>query len=92
MGSRRIGQVRFRAISGDHSGAKIPHLHADIGSGEVVVEFLAQGAVRLSKAHGEPIRGRVTAHELRLVLEAARDTYDELIALWKASQPREIDC
>ncbi len=88
MGSKRVGQVRFRAISGDHSGAAIPHLHADIASGEVVIEFLAGGAVRLSKAHGEPIRGRVTARELRVVLETARDTYDELIALWKVSQPR----
>ena len=86
VGSKRVGQVRFRAISGDHKGARVPHLHADIGSGEVVVEFLAHGAVRLSKAHGEPIRGRVTARELRLVLEAARDAYDELVALWKASQ------
>ncbi len=88
MGSKRVGQVRFRAIWGDHAGAAVPHLHADIGSGEAIVEFLASGAVRLSKAHGEPIRGRVTARELRVVLEAARDTYDELIALWKASQPR----
>ncbi|MGH7708147.1 MAG: DUF4160 domain-containing protein [Vulcanimicrobiaceae bacterium] len=88
MGSKRVGQVRFRAISGDHAGAATPHLHADIGSGEVVVEFLAGRAVRLSKAHGEPIRGQVTARELRLVLETARDTYDELISLWKASLPR----
>lgn len=88
MGSTRVGQVRFRAISGDHSDAKITHLRADIGSGEVVGEFLAQGAVRLSKAHGEPIRGRVTAREVRLVLEASRDAYDQLVALWKASQSR----
>lgn len=83
-----MGRVRFRAISGDHSGAHIPHLHADIGSGEVIVEFLADETVRLSKSHGDPIRGRVTTREVRIVLEAARDSYDELIRLWKASQPR----
>jgi len=86
VGSKRIGQVRFRAISGDHAGASVPHLHADIGTGEVVVEFLLDG-VRLSEAHGAPIRGAVTARELRVVLETARDSYDELLALWKASQP-----
>jgi hypothetical protein len=86
VGSKRIGQVRFRAISGDHAGAAIPHLHADIGSGEVVVELFPDG-VRLSEAHGTPIRGPVTTSELRVVLETARDSYDDLLALWKASQP-----
>jgi len=88
VGSKRIGQVRFRAISREHGGATVPHLHADIGSGEVLIEFLAGGAVGLSKAHGDPIRGRVTARELRIVLETACSAYDELLALWKASQPR----
>ena len=88
MGSRRVGQVRFRAISGDHPGATVPHLHADIGSGEVIIELLPAGAVRLSAAHGDPIRGTVTTHELRIVLETARDAYSDLMNLWKASQPR----
>ena len=88
VGSKRIGQVRFRAISGDHARAAVPHLHADIGSGEVVVELLPDGAVNLSKAHGDPIRGKITVRELRVVLETARDAYEELMSLWKASQPR----
>ena len=87
VGSRRVGQVRFRAISGDHAGAALPHLHADIGSGEVVVEFISGGDVRLSQAHGAPIRGRVTEREIRIVLLAARDEFDALVDLWKASQP-----
>ncbi|MHB1770040.1 MAG: DUF4160 domain-containing protein [Minisyncoccota bacterium] len=87
MGSRRFGQVRFRAISGDHVGAPAPHLHADIGGGEVVIELLPGGAVRLSAAHSDPIRGKVTARELRIVLETARDAHSGLMNLWKASQP-----
>jgi hypothetical protein len=86
VGSRRIGQVRFRAISGDHGGATVPHLHADIGSGEVIVELLPDGSVRLSHAHSASIRGRVTTRELRIVLTTARDAYEELLDLWKASQ------
>ncbi len=86
MGSKRIGQVRFRAISGDDRGASIPHLHADIGSGEVIVEFLPDGTVRLSEAHGDSIRGRVTMNELRIVLETSHESYDTLMLLWKASQ------
>lgn len=45
--------LRFRAISGDHPGSAVPHLHADIGSGEVVIELVPAGAVRLSGAHGD---------------------------------------
>ena len=86
MGSKRIGQVRFRVISGDHAGSAVPHVHADIGSGEVVVELVA-GGVRLSGAHSDPIRGRVTTNELRIVLRTARDSYQQLLELWKESQP-----
>ena len=86
MGSKRIGQVRFRAISGDHAGAALPHLHADIGSGEVIVELSPDGGIRLSQAHGAPIRGRVTMRELRIVLKTASDAQSELMELWKASQ------
>ncbi len=87
MGSARVGQVRFQAISGDHAGASIPHLHAFIGSGEIIVELVDQTA-RLSLAHGTPIRGAVTRNEVRLVLAAAANAYDRLIDLWKESQPR----
>jgi hypothetical protein len=88
VGSVRVGQVRFQAISGDHAGARIPHLHAFVGSGEVVVELLKGGDVRLSAAHGSPVRGVVTAREQRLVLETARDSHKLLVRLWKASQSR----
>jgi hypothetical protein len=54
----------------------------------VVIELLLNGDVRLSQAHGAPIRGTVSARELRIVLETARDHHDALIMLWKASQPR----
>jgi hypothetical protein len=73
-------------ISGDHAGSAVPHVHADIGSGEVIVE-LAAGGVRLSVAHSDRIRGRVTKNELRIVLRTARDSYQELLELWKESQP-----
>ena len=86
MGSRRIGQVRFRIISGDHAASAVPRVHADIGSGEVVVELVA-GGVRLSEAHSDPIRGKVTMRELRIVLRTASDSYQQLLELWKESQP-----
>jgi Domain of unknown function (DUF4160) len=78
--------VLFRVISGDHAGSSIPHVHADIGSGEVIVELVA-GGVRLSNAHLASIRGRVTRNEVRVVLRTASEYYDDLFALWEESQP-----
>lgn len=75
-----------QSLFGDHAGSAVPHLHAYIGSGEVVLE-LVSGGVRLSAAHSEPIRGRVTKNELWSVLRTARDSYQELLELWEASQP-----
>jgi hypothetical protein len=68
-------------------GAELPHLHADIGSGEVIIELLPGGDVRLSRTHGDPVRGKVTARELAIVLETARARYPDLIDLWNASRP-----
>ncbi len=76
----------FKATSGDHAGSTTPHVHGVIGSGEVIVELIA-GEVRLSRAHGTPIRGQVTKREVQIVLATAAEIYDELLALWKASQP-----
>ena len=72
VGSKRIGEVRFQAISGDHPGAPIPHLHAFFGSGEVVIELLLNGDVRLSQAHGAPIRGTVSARATHRTRDCAR--------------------
>jgi len=86
MGSKRVGAVRFQAISGDHRGSAVPHVHAFVGSGEAIVELLANGDARLSLAHGAPIRGTITAHEERTILRAARDHHEALMLLWKVSQ------
>jgi hypothetical protein len=64
MGSKRVGEVRFQAISGDHAGARIPHLHAFIGSGEVIVELLPVKGVRLGSARrADPRHGDVARSE-----------------------------
>jgi hypothetical protein len=83
-----VGEVRFQAFAGDHAGARTAHLHAFTGSGEVVVELLLNGDVRLSQAHGAAVRGTVTSREQRVVLAAARDHHTALMMLWEASQPK----
>lgn len=87
MGSKRIRGVLFRVFSGEHAGAAVPHVHAKIASGELVVELLPQGDIRLSQAHRSSTRGKITESEKRHVLLVARDAYDELVVLWRMSQP-----
>jgi len=87
MGGRRIRGVRFQAYSADHAGAAVPHLHAKIGSGEVIVELLPDGKVRISESHGKPVRGKISSNERHWVLWIAEDAYDDLIILWRRSQP-----
>ncbi len=87
MGSKRVGQVRFMAIPGDHAGSAVPHLHAFIGSGQVVIELLAGNRVGLSTAHALPTRGKVTKNEVRIVLATAHAAFDDLLALWEEAQP-----
>jgi hypothetical protein len=87
MGSRRIGGVRFQALSGDHAGAAIPHLHAFVGGAEVIVELLPDGKARTSHAHRASIYGKVSASDLRRVIRIAEAAYAELIMLWRMSQP-----
>jgi hypothetical protein len=87
VGSAQFGQVLYAAISGDHVGAQLPHVHAYIGCGEAVIE-LDNGVVRLSTAHGEPIRGYLKKNELRRIIRGAVDNYDALLELWRLSQPK----
>jgi hypothetical protein len=87
VGSAQFGQVLYEAISGDHASARLPHLHAYIGSGEAVIE-LDDGVVRLSVAHGAPIRGYLKKSELRRIIHGAVDNYDALLELWRMSQPQ----
>ena len=84
MGSVRLGQTLFAAISGDHIGGRLPHLHAYTGSGEAVIE-LDDGSVRLSAAHGDPIRGCLKKSEVRRIIREAVTNYDVLMALWRLS-------
>ena len=87
MDTIRIRGVRFRAIPGDHVGAAIPHLHAYTAGGEMIIELLPWRAVRASQVHVLATRGKVPVSERRRVLRIAQDAYDELIVLWRTSQP-----
>jgi hypothetical protein len=78
MGTVTVGAVRFHAHSGDHEPR---HVHAKIGSGELVIDLLDDGYVALSTRRNA--RRNVTNSEVRKALNAASAVYAQLIALWE---------
>lgn len=87
MGSARFGGVTFRVYAGEHEGAPVPHVHARFDRGEVVIELLDGGTVRLSNAHHAAIAGIVKRSEIRKAIATAEAAYDLLLAEWKAMHP-----
>jgi hypothetical protein len=80
MGSVRGRGVLFRVQPRDHADAPIPHVHAWIGCGEVVIELMPDRSVRLSAKHPLPVRGDLKRSEVRKALNQAAEYYDTLIA------------
>jgi hypothetical protein len=87
MGSVRFNGVTFRLYAGDHEGAPIPHAHARFDHGEVIIELLDDGTVRLSNAHRVAVLGDVKRSDVRRAIDTAEAAYDLLLAEWKAMHP-----
>jgi hypothetical protein len=83
MGTVRGRGVKFRVYPKDHLPV---HVHAKIGSGEVIVEVQRDGTVRLSTVHRDPVIGDVKDNEIARALEEAARLAKELRAEWKEMQ------
>jgi hypothetical protein len=78
MGTIRVAGIRFFARPLDHDP---PHVHAFTGSGEVIVELLGNGRVRLSD-RDDAVRG-ATLSDVKKSLKAAAAAHSMLFDLWK---------
>jgi hypothetical protein len=78
----QLADVSFKAIPCDDRDLAGAHFHATTGTGEIVFDVYSNGGIILSAAHGDPIRGEVTAPELQAVLNTARLWHAELMLLW----------
>ena len=78
MTSLRVGEVRFRIYPQDHPPR---HVHGFIGAGSVIVDLRTDGTVGLAD-RSDAVR-QVTRSEVRKVLEAAAEGFDQLIAAWE---------
>jgi len=87
----QLADVSFRAIPCDDREISGAHFHARTGLGEIYLDVYANGGVILSAAHGDPIRGTITAPELKAVLNTARLWRSELMLLWTKCWVRTHD-
>jgi hypothetical protein len=90
VGSKLLRGVRFQSYSGDHAGAKVPHVHAHFAEGDVAIELDTESrSVGLSKQHGKggAIDPDVKKRDVRRALNIASREFDALLKLWKDSRP-----
>lgn len=79
MSTVRVGEITFKIYPQDHHPR---HVHAFVGSGEVIIDLHEDGTVRFANRAGGPIRGHITRSETRKVLVAAASAFDRLAQAW----------
>lgn len=80
MSTVRVGAIRFKVYPQDHEPR---HIHAFVGSGEVVLDLRSNGTVALAKRGSGAIRGSVTRTEVRKALDAAAEAFELLAKAWE---------
>jgi len=76
----RVGSVRFHLRPEDHSPV---HAHGRCGETSAIVELFADGFVALAR-RPDAVGGRNPKRsDIRRILIAARDHYDEIAAAWE---------
>lgn len=81
MGSLKFGGVRFVAYTNDHPPR---HVHGFFGGTEAIIDLRAGGAVSLATREDAIRPGNAKRSDVRKILNAAADNFDELAALWEA--------
>ena len=80
MTSRRFGSVLFAAYPQDH----IPrHVQGFIAHTEVIVDLRHDGTVAIANRRDAVRPGNAKRSDIRRILNAAADHFEELVALWE---------
>lgn len=86
--SRRFGGVRFVIYSNDHPPR---HVHGFFAETEAIVDLRANGDVALAKRHDAIRPANAKRSEVKKVLRAAAEHFEELAALWEAIHGKSSD-
>jgi hypothetical protein len=80
VGSIKLGGIQFVIYSNDH----LPrHVHGFLGEAEVIVDLLSNSAVDLADRKDAIRPPNAKRADVRKVLKAAAEHFDELAALWE---------
>ena len=88
MVSLRVGGVRFVAYSNDHPPR---HVHGFTGEAEAIVNLLFDGAAALADRDDAIRPANAKRSDVKKILRAAAEHFDELAALWEAIHVDEDD-
>ena len=80
VGSLDAGRVKFMAYPDDYEPRHVHGLIGGIGGPEVIVELRLERTVCLAR-RVDAVRG-ATRSDVRKVLAAAADRFDDLVLLW----------
>jgi hypothetical protein len=84
VSSVRFGGCLFRLYPQDHTPR---HVHGAYGSAEVVVDLRADGTVDLADRADRIQPKNAKVSDVRKILHAAAEHFDELVALWEKMHP-----
>ena len=80
MSSLRCGSVLFRIYPQDHEPR---HVHGFIGDTEIIVDLGRDGTIRLADRNDCIRPGNAKRSDVRNILDAAAECFEELVALWE---------
>lgn len=80
MSSLRFGNVLFKIYPQDHEPR---HVHGFIGGAEIIVDLRPDGTVRLADRNDCIRPGNATRRDVRKILNAAAECFDQLVAMWE---------
>jgi hypothetical protein len=79
-----VGSICFRLYPEDHEPR---HAHGEFAGIVVILDLMADGTVALSK-RGDNVEPRnVKRNDVRKILKAAGEHFDELVAAWEKMHP-----
>ena len=84
--SLRVGAVRFVAYSNDHPPR---HVHGFAGETEAIVDLRFDGSVALARRDDAVRPANAKRSDVKKILSAAAEHFEELAALWEAIHEEE---
>lgn len=87
MGSLKFGGIQFVVYSNDHPPR---HVHGFLSETEVIVDLRSDGNISLADRRDAIRPANAKRTDVKKILNAAAQHFDELVALWEEIHGEEI--